>query len=158
MKYFTVDEFVRSELAEKNNIDNSPSIYQKNNITEFVENLLDPLREAWAMYCEELDLGTKGIYITSGIRSEELNKLVNGSKTSAHYHGWAADLVPTNNNLLQFKTFCINWLKDKKFDQIISEDEDSNGVPRWIHIGYKRGTGEQRRQFMYMKDNKYYYM
>lgn len=156
MKYFTMEEFIRSNEAKKRGIDNTPTEYQKNNVIEMVENLLDPLREAWAIECKKYKLGTPAIRVSSGIRSKALNEAVGGSKTSAHYHGWAADLVPCNGNLKQFKKFCINWLFDKDFDQIISEDEDKNHVPSWIHIGYKNGSGKQRQQYLYMINNKYY--
>lgn len=156
MKYFTLNEFIRSDEANKRNIDNTPSEYQKNNVIEMVENLLDPLREDWGKHCEKYKLGTGAIKVTSGIRSKALNEAVGGSKTSAHYHGYAADLVPYNGNLKEFKKFCINWLFDKDFDQMISENEDKNHVPEWIHIGYKNGSGKQRQQYKYMVNNKYY--
>ena len=120
MKYFTMDEFTRSETAKKYGIDNTPSEYQKNNVITLVENLLDPLREAWGLYCHKNQLGSAAIRVSSGIRSEKLNEAVGGSKTSAHYHGFAADLVPCNGKLAQFKKFCVDWLIDKDFDQFIS--------------------------------------
>lgn len=156
MKYFTMDEFIRSETAKKYGIDNTPTEYQKNNVIEMVDNLLDPLREAWAVECNKYKLGTAAISVSSGIRSKALNEAVGGSKTSAHYLGYAADLVPCNGNLRHFKKFCVNWLFDKDFDQFISEDEDKNHVPRWIHIGYKNSAGQFRRQYMYMVNDKYY--
>lgn len=158
MKYFTMDEFIRSETATKRGIDNTPTDYQKSNVIEMVENLLDPLREAWGHYCKQRALGTPAIKVSSGIRSEALNEAVGGSKTSAHYHGYAADLVPYNGKLAEFKKFCVDWLFDKDFDQMISENEDSNCTPEWIHIGYKHGSGKQRRQYLYMVDGKYYYL
>ena len=122
-----------------------------------VENLLDPLREAWGIYCNKYKLGNPAIKVSSGIRSEKLNEAVGGSKTSSHYYGLAADLVPVNGNLAQFKKFCMDWLVNEDFDQFISEDEDKNSVPRWIHIGYRQGsTGKKRHQFLYMKNGKYY--
>ena len=108
-----MDEFVRSETATKRGIDNTPTDYQKSNVIEMVENLLDPLREAWGVYCQQRALGTPAIKVSSGIRSEALNEAVGGSKTSAHYHGYAADLVPYNGRLDEFKKFCVNWLFDK---------------------------------------------
>ena len=158
MRYFSLNEFIVSDTAKRLGIDNTPSEYQKNNIYEFVENLLDPLREGWNKYCKKHKLGTGAILVTSGIRSNLLNIAVGGSKTSAHYHGYAADLVPYNGRLDEFKKFCVNWLFDKDFDQMISEDEDDNGTPQWIHIGYKHGTGKQRHQYLYMKNGKYYYL
>ena len=156
MKYFTLAEFVKSDTAVRMGIDNTPAQWQIDNVNELVDNLLDDLRADWGKYCEVHGLGTPAIRVSSGIRSEALNRAVGGSKTSAHYTGHAADLVPYNGRLDHFKKFCYNWLQDKAFDQMISEDEDKNGVPGWIHIGYKNRSGQQRRQFLTMKNNKYY--
>jgi putative chitinase len=158
MKYFSIEEFTRSATAVRKGIDNTPSQYQIDNATEFINNMLDPLREGWAMYCNMNGLGSGAITVTSGIRSKALNEAIGGSKTSAHYHGWAVDMVPANGFMSDFKKFCITWLHDKQFDQLISEDEDKNGIPGWIHLGYKNGAGAQRRQMLIMKNNKYYYM
>lgn len=158
MKYFTLNEFIKSDTAKKLGIDNTPTKTQKNHVIEFVDNLLDPLREAWEEYCNRHKLGSPALRVTSGIRSNALNKAVGGSKTSAHYLGYAADLVPYNGQLAHFKKFCVNWLFDKDFDQMISEAEDNNGIPQWIHIGYKNSAGKQREQYLYMKNGKYYYL
>lgn len=155
MKYFTLKEFTASEQAKKLGIDNTPTSYQIKNVIEFVENLLDPLSEAWSIYCKANNLGSAAIKITSGIRCKALNNAVGGSATSAHYTGYAADIVPYNGKLLEFKNFCIDWLDNKNFDQFISEDE-KNGIPRWIHIGYKNNAGLFRKQYKYMINNKYY--
>lgn len=156
MKYFTLNEFVRSETAIRMGINNTPAQWQIDNVNELVDNLLDDLRADWEIYCKHHGLGSPAIRVSSGIRSEALNQAVGGSKTSAHYTGHAADLVPYNGRLDHFKKFCYNWLQDKEFDQMISEDEDKNGVPGWIHIGYKNRSGQQRKQFLTMKNNKYY--
>ena len=49
MKYFTLQEFIKSDTAIRLGIDNSPSEIQQKNVIEMVENLLDPLREAWGI-------------------------------------------------------------------------------------------------------------
>lgn len=155
MKYFSINEFVVSNTANRLGINNSPDDIHKINIMEFINELLDPLREAWGECCQQYNWGNPGIKVTSGYRSPALNKAVGGSNTSSHSIGYAADLVPSNGKLKEFKHFCMDWLKNKKFDQFISEDEH-NGVPRWIHIGYKNSARAQRRQFMSMIDGKYY--
>lgn len=157
MKYFTMDEFINSETAEKYKINNKPNLIYKNNIIQFVNNLLDPLREAWGIYCQKNNLGKEGIIISSGFRSYELNQKIGGSQTSAHSYGWAADLQPSNGEFKEFKKFCIKWLKDKNFDQFISEEE-INGTPHWIHLGYRSMRHGQRKQFLYTtqkEPNKY---
>jgi putative chitinase len=102
------------------------------------------------------NLGNPGVRINSGVRSVALNNAVGGSKTSAHMIGSAADITPLNGKMKEFKTFCVNWLKNKTFDQFISEDENSEGVPTWIHLGYKTSNNKQRKQFLKMINNKYY--
>lgn len=156
MKYFTLQEFTNSSTAKKLNISNNPEQWQVNNIIELVDNLLDPLREGWSEYCSANNLGNPGIRINSGVRSVALNNAIGGSKTSAHMIGSAADITPLNGKMKEFKTFCVNWLKNKTFDQFISEDENSEGVPAWIHLGYKTSNNQQRKQFLKMINNKYY--
>lgn len=156
MKYFTLQEFTNSNSAKKLNIDNTPETWQINNINEFVDNLLDPLREDWGKYCTSNNLGSPGIFVNSGVRSFALNDAVGGSKTSSHIFGLAADISPVNGKMVEFKNFCIKWLDGKKFDQFISESENANGVPQWIHLGYKKYNGEQRRQFLKMINGMYY--
>ena len=59
--------------------------------------------------------------ISSGYRGPKLNAAVGGSSTSAHCHGYAFDLVPTNGKMKEFKRFCREFLADKAFDQLISD-------------------------------------
>ena len=153
-----MEECTHSETAEKKGIDNTPSPEHRAHITESVDVLLIPLREAWGEYCRERCLGKAGILITSGYRGPALNAVVGGSKSSAHCCGYAFDLVPSNGKMAEFKEFCCNFLHHRLFDQLISEAEDDKGIPRWIHIGYKSPSGEQRRQFLTMKNNHYYQM
>ena len=147
MKHFTMAELTRSETARKLGLDNIPPAEHIRNIEMTVKRLLDPLREAWAIYCARNQFGTPALRVSSGYRGEAVNRAVGGSKTSAHGVGYAFDLVPNNSRLLEFKRFCRDWLADQAFDQMI--------VPRWIHLGYKNRTGGQRRQLLTMRGGKY---
>ena len=135
MKYFSISELTYSTKARELHIDNSPFSYETvNNHTNLIENLLDPLREVW----------NAPIIITSGYRSDALNKAVGGSKTSAHRYGLAADVVPKDMaDFDKFVAFVKDYLKDKDYDQLILEQK---GGSRWLHIGYKNVNGEQRKQ------------
>lgn len=156
MRYFDISEFIESEVAESKGIDNTPEQWQIDNCVEMVNSLIDPLRETWAEECKAQGYGTPALKVSSGIRSEELNKAVGGSTTSAHYVGYAVDLVPYNGKLKKFKKFCYKWLKDgREFDQMISESESADGTPSWIHIGYKRRDGSRRKNFLSNVGNKY---
>jgi hypothetical protein len=146
MKYFTIKELCYSTTAKKNKIDNTPTDKIIEHLTEMVEKVLDPLREAWG----------SAIKVSSGYRCPSLNTKVGGSKTSAHMDGFAVDLKPVNCLIDEFFEFVKNYLleNDIPFDQLI--DEHSKGA-HWVHIGYKNLKGQQRKQIKLYKDGKYYY-
>ena len=148
-------ELTRSATAQKMGLDNTPTSVHRANLEMMVTMLADPLREAWAIECAHEKYGTPALNVTSGYRGFRLNKAVGGSTTSAHCIGFALDLVPANGRLAEFKKFCRQYLTGKPFDQMISEDENAAGVPRWIHIGYKNQQGGQRRQLLSMVGGKY---
>ena len=155
MKHFSMAELTRSVTAQKMGLDNTPTSAHRANLEMMVTMLIDPLREAWAIECAHEQWGTPALTVTSGYRGFRLNKAVGGSTTSAHCIGFALDLVPANGRLAEFKKFCRQYLTGKPFDQMISEDENAAGVPRWIHIGYKNQQGGQRRQLLSMVGGKY---
>ena len=158
MKHFTMEELTRSQTARTKGIDNTPSAEHRSNIEMTVAQLLDPLRGAWAVRCATQVWGTPAIRVSSGYRSPALNKAVGGSDTSAHSVGFAFDMVPVNGRLAEFKAFCRAFLTGRPFDQMISEDEDAAGTPRWIHLGCKNRQGGQRRQLLTMRGGKYFPM
>lgn len=158
MKHFDIPECTRSETAKAKGIDNTPETEHLAHIVEAVETLLEPLREAWEDYCHEAGLGTPGIRVSSDYRAPAFNAAVDGSTTSAHCHGYTSDLIPLNEKMTEFKSFCRKFLANRLFDQLISEGENEAGLPSWMHVGYKSPRGEQRRQFLFMRDGKYYYM
>ena len=143
--YFTIDELCYSDVAKAKGIDNTPSKQVRKNLQELI-NFLNPLRESWG----------SPILISSGYRCEELNTAVGGSETSVHVLGWAADLVPQNGELENFKQFVIDYLKDKDFDQYIDE---AVGDSSWAHIGlYYTDSESQRKQFLKYRNGTYSYI
>lgn len=79
------------------------------------------MREKWAKYCNDNNLGNPAIIVTSGYRSNLLNKAVGGSKTSDHLWGFAADLKPANKRMEEFDKFIEQLIPTIKFSQIIRE-------------------------------------
>lgn len=144
MANFTIAEMVSSSTAEKLNIDNTPPSIVKVHLTETIT-LLESIRAEWGKYCEENNLGTPAIRVSSGYRSPALNKAVGGVKTSAHVAGYAADLVPVNGMQDEFEEFMSQVFAGKgyAYDQIIVEKSKTS---RWVHVGYKKADGSQRRQ------------
>lgn len=127
MRYFTIDELIRSDTAYLKGIDNTPSKEIITNLTLLIENLLDPIRESWG----------SPLYITSGYRSPQLNKAVGGSINSDHLKGFAADLKPLNGKMDIFQVWLINLLKTNEtaFKQLIIE-KPINGIASWIHLSW----------------------
>lgn len=138
-KYFTVAEMLKSETAENNQINNTPSVEVQQNIEELLR-VLDGLREHYG----------KPIKITSGYRCATLNKLVGGSPTSAHVIGYAADLQAIGDTFENFKDSVLKWLKKSgvKFDQCIIERSKNT---QWVHFGLYNRKGQQRGQQFSLK-------
>lgn len=122
MKYFTINELMRSETAAKQGIDNQCTPEQEERLKELVENVLDPLREAYG----------KPIRVNSGYRCPKLNEAVKGSSKSDHMKGMAADITAGSQKENKILFEMIQWL-DLPFKQLI----DEKGFA-WVHVSYDR--------------------
>ncbi len=134
MKYFSIDELSRSATARRLGIDNRPDEEQKTRLQALIENVLDPLRQAWGA----------PIIVDSGFRCTRLNKAVGGARNSQHTTGEAADIrtladTPEQNRRL----FNLALQLRLPFDQII----DEYGY-NWIHISY---GPRNRRMALHLK-------
>ena len=134
MKYFTLNELIKSDAAKRSKINNTPNKQEENNLIALVENILDPLREAYG----------KPIIVTSGFRCERLNKLVNGSKTSQHRTGQAADIRTVEDTVEENKKlFDLIQELNLPFDQLIDEYNFD-----WVHVSY---SPRNRKQILHIK-------
>ena len=131
--YFELNEFIYSDTAIKNKIDNTPSFEVVQHLQQLRDELLNDLREKWG----------SAIKVTSGYRCAKLNLLVGGVSNSGHLYGYAADIVPVNGNFNIFCQFIKAWANDKMFDQIIIEQVKGK---KWIHISLYNDKKQQRRQ------------
>jgi len=131
MKYFTVKELTRSDTARRLGIGNTPPESAVKALHALVDNVLDPLREAWG----------GPIRVNSGYRCPTLNKAVGGSPGSQHQRGEAADITvgsrSGNHRLLALI---------KRLDLPVDQCIDEKGC-RWIHVSHRAG----RNRRMYMK-------
>lgn len=123
LKYFTINELIRSTQAKKQRISNYPNEEQEKNLHALIMNVLDPLREAFG----------KPIYVNSGFRCAELNEAVGGVKNSHHLcnYGYAAVDLNTHTKRGNRKIFELAQELDLPFCQLIDEKNAS-----WIHISY----------------------
>ncbi|WP_455072287.1 D-Ala-D-Ala carboxypeptidase family metallohydrolase [Prevotella melaninogenica] len=149
MANFTLAEMVHSGTAERLGISNNPDAMTRVRLTETIR-LLECIRAEWEDYCNQHSLGTPAIRVSSGYRSPELNKAVGGVKNSAHVEGYAADLQPVNGKQDEFEKFFATEFSHMgyAYDQIIIE---KSKTARWVHVGYKRADGKQRRQCFTLK-------
>ena len=122
--YFTISELTASATAQREGIDNRPPTSAYHLLHVLVEQLLDPIREAWGA----------PIVVSSGYRCKELNELVGGAKNSHHLLGCAADLIAGSKaeHRKLFELIQQMQLQGKiRFTQPIAENDF-----RWIHISY----------------------
>lgn len=130
MKHFTLAELCDSPTARRLGIRNTPSDSAIIALNNLVDNILDPLREAFG----------RPIIVTSGYRSRRLNAEVGGVRNSQHLRGQAADIIggTREENRRLFELIRSLGLP---FDQLINEQDY-----RWIHVSYV--SGRNRRQII----------
>lgn len=137
MKYFSYSEFFSSDAAEKYQVNNIPDDAQLSqvlgNIKALVLNVLDPLRARVG----------RPIIITSGYRSQRVNKLVGGSKTSQHLTGKAADFHVQGYTPQQMDVVYQTIQMCYDFDQLIFYP--SKNI---IHVSW---NGDKNRQESWVK-------
>lgn len=75
MANFTIGEMCASKVAQEKGIDNTPPAVVRVHLTETIT-LLEAIRAEWAKYCEQYNLDSPSLIVTSGYRSPELNKAV----------------------------------------------------------------------------------
>ena len=128
MKYFSINELTSSATALREGIDNRPNKCAYHLLHVLVQQLLDPIREAWG----------EPIVVSSGYRCKQLNALVGGVKNSHHILGCAADIIAGNraDHRKLFRLIVKMQQEGRiKFTQLILE-----GDGRWIHISYVPGN------------------
>ena len=123
---FSINEFIKSDLALKNNINNMPDLKSLDNILKLIFYCLQPLR----------NLIKKPIIITSGYRCEKLNALARGKKNSQHKNGEAVDFIV--KGIEPSKIIEIIKNSNIEFDQLINEYNS------WVHLSYSEGKNRNQ--------------
>lgn len=125
-EHFTWNEVTFSDTATRHGIENTPP-----------DDLL-PNIQRMAHFMEQVRyvLGGRPIHINSWYRSPEVNRLIGGSKSSAHMKGLACDFVCP---VLGDPKRVANEIEQSNldFDQLILEGN------RWVHIGLAEGNRRQ---------------
>jgi len=135
--HFHLVEFTRSATASRLGIDNTPTDAHLENL----KRLASVLEEVRAI------LGAP-IIITSGYRSPALNDAVDGSATSSHCDGLAADFhAPEFGSDMQVAQAIAE--SDIQIDQLIFEQARST----WVHLGI---DPRMRRQIISWRSGRGY--
>lgn len=135
-KNLYLSEVTKSRTAKRLGISNEPTKEHLVNLQILAEKIFQPIRNYYD--CP--------IYISSGYRSESLNKAIGGSKSSQHCKGQAIDIdrdghsLPNNGQIFEFIKNNLD------FDQLIWEF-GSNTNPDWVHVSYNP-NGSQRKQIL----------
>ena len=127
MKYFRTKEF-ECKCGQCS----MPSDVQAN-IEALVNNVLDPVREAYG----------KPIYVNSGYRCEKYNAAVGGVPRSQHMLGQAADISVKSEKLKvksELEMLASIIVQQGRFDQLII-------YPTFLHVSYKR-SGVNRHKVL----------
>lgn len=129
-EHFSKEELIRSDVALRRGLDNTPSDRIVENLTVLCRVLLEPTRQLLEV----------PMHINSGYRSPGVNQVVGGAHTSAHLDGRAADFFPVGMNL--DAAFDKIRKSSLQFDQVIIE------CNTWIHLGMAAEGAKPRREAM----------
>ena len=145
-KNFTLSEMTKSETALRFGMANEPGEAEIGNLKLLCEKVLQPVRDFYGM----------GVKVNSGYRHPLVNAKVNGSPTSDHCQGRAADIeIPSIAN-----GQVAEWIKDNlEFKQLILEFY-TPGVPDsgWVHVSYDPENLKKQVLTATKKDGKTVYL
>lgn len=127
-KNFSLSEMIKSDVAIRLGVDNTPNDEKIANLKDLVKEVLQPIRDNFG----------KPLKINSGFRCPYVNLKIGGSKNSDHCKGFAADIeIPGLSNYLLAK-----WIQENlKYTQLILEFY-TKGVSDsgWVHVSYDKNN------------------
>lgn len=133
-KRFSLRELLFSEVAEKAGWMDVPSFQVVYNLSELCRLILDPIA---------IEYG-RAVAVTSGWRSDRLNRAVGGVETSQHKVGLAADIRPLIMG--DFNIFCDDILELINQGKIVPDQVIIYRRRRFVHISWRN---EPRKEIFY---------
>lgn len=117
---FTFGEFLRSEVAVRHGLDNTPSATALANILTVLAPGLQRIRDELVV----------PVQITSGYRAPAVNKAVGGAPSSQHQLGLAADFIaPRFGSPRTIARHLQPLMEPLRIDQLIFEGT-------WVHVSF----------------------
>jgi zinc D-Ala-D-Ala carboxypeptidase len=144
----SLDELIKSQVAERKGINNNPSPMQIENLKALAVNILQPIRSQF----------DKPLIISSGFRCAQLCIEIGSSINSEHCadnKSAAADFeIPGVDN-----KELAEWIKSNlEYNQLILEfyrdGEPSSG---WVHCSYSTDLNKKQSLIAYRQDGKVQY-
>ena len=140
-KHFKLDEFEKSQTAQRLGIKNKAGSGEIKNLTDVCYGVLEKVRVKY----------DKPVIVTSGYRSPELCEAIGSKATSQHTKGEAVDFEVIGVANIQVAYFIQ---ANCDFDQLILEyycpDDDQKG---WVHCSFVEGSN--RKQVLTFDGKKY---
>ncbi|MFF7065747.1 D-Ala-D-Ala carboxypeptidase family metallohydrolase [Pseudomonas sp. NPDC008258] len=133
--HFTLDEMTVSQLAARDGFDNTPPPEARANL-QLLCGALEQVRALFGL----------PIIVSSGYRSEKVNRLIGGAPKSQHVQGLAADFTVIEISPRDTARKIID--SSIVFDQLILEFDN------WVHLSVTRGT--PRRQVLTVRQGTGY--
>ena len=141
--HFTLNEFTKSQTAERKGIANSPNEIHVMAMESLCYNILERVRAAFA----------KPIIVNSGYRSVALCEAIGSKSTSQHCDGEAVDIEIqgiSNYDLAKYIE------KELNFDQLILECWDGiEPNSGWVHVSYVNDIGNRKDVLTYTREGGY---
>lgn len=128
-KHLELSELIRSESAKRLGVSNMPTKEHIENLKLLAVNIFEPIRDHFKV----------PIRISSGYRSEILNKAIGGANTSQHSFGQAIDIDMDGTSIRNSDIF--EFIKTLPFDQLINEFNFA-----WVHVSY---SPKHRKQILH---------
>ena len=131
-QHITLAEVVRSQVAIRKEIDNTPDDEQLKNIKLLAEKVFEPLRK---FISDERGKSTP-LRISSFFRNTALNKAIGGSVSSQHCKGQAMD-IDVDGIYTDLDNSDIFYIIEENldFEQLIWEF-GTGFNPAWVHVSY----------------------
>ena len=145
---FSLDELIKSQVAERKGINNNPSPMQIENLKALAVNILQPIRSQF----------DRPLIISSGFRCAQLCLEIGSNINSEHCadnKSAAADFeIPGVDN-----KELAEWIKSNlEYNQLILEfyrdGEPSSG---WVHCSYSTDLNKKQSLIAYRQDGKVQY-
>ncbi len=140
-KHFRLEEFEKSQTAQRLGIKNKAGSGEIKNLTDVCYGVLEKVRVKY----------DKPVIVTSGYRSPSLCEAIGSKSTSQHTKGEAVDFEVIGVPNIQVAYFIE---ANCDFDQLILEyycpDDDQKG---WVHCSFVEGSN--RKQVLTFDGKKY---